>query len=93
MTILRIKEILDEKQISIKEFAELTGLSYTYSTEVIRNVKFPRKETLLDIADKLEVDIKDLFHSTKSNRSKVEILNEAKRLIDIAINDEQQTEV
>lgn len=68
MVVLRINEILKEKGLSTKEFAEKTGLSYVYSSEVIRNVKFPRKETLIEIAKSLNVDIRDLFHSTKSEK-------------------------
>jgi len=67
MNVLRIKEILKEKGISIKEFAKITDLSYTYASEIVRNAKFPRKETLILIADALDIDIKDLFYSTLTN--------------------------
>lgn len=66
MNLLRIKEILDEKGLSIKEFAKRSGLSYTYCTEIIRGDKFPRPETLYNIATSLDVDIRDLFNPTKN---------------------------
>ena len=64
-SILRLKEVLEEKEISVKEFASKVGLSYTYCTEVIRGDKFPRQDTLVSIADALDVDIRALFRPTK----------------------------
>lgn len=63
--ILRLKEILEEKGISVKQFALKVGLSYTYCTEIIRGDKFPRQDTLVAIADSLDVDIRALFKPTK----------------------------
>lgn len=56
---------MEEKEISVKEFASKVGLSYTYCTEIIRGDKFPRQDTLLNIADSLDIDIRALFRSTK----------------------------
>ena len=64
-SILRLKEVLEEKGISVKEFASKVGLSYTYCTEIIRGDKFPRQDTLVAIADSLDVDIRALFRPTK----------------------------
>lgn len=65
MEILRIKEIIDSKGIKLKDLANMTGLSYTYMSEVARNTKFPRADSLISIANALDVDIRDLFVSTK----------------------------
>ena len=68
--IIRIKEILTDKGMSVQDLATKTGLSYTYTSEVVRNVKFPRPDNLKLIAEALDIDLKDLFVSTKE-----EILN------------------
>ena len=69
-SLLRIKEILKEKRISTKDFASKAGLSYTYCTELIRGDKFPRQNTLIKISLTLDVDLRDLFVSTKQNNLK-----------------------
>jgi len=63
--IIRIKQILEEKGISVKDFADKAGVSYTYASEIVRNVKFPRPEVLKQIANSLDIDIRELFISTK----------------------------
>jgi transcriptional regulator with XRE-family HTH domain len=65
--ILRLKSVLKEKGISLKEFSEKTDLSYNYCSELARGDKFPRPDTLLVIAEALNVDIRDLFNSTKES--------------------------
>ena len=65
MEILRLKEILDEKGMPQTELARITGLSKVYISDVVNNKKFPRKETLFLIAQALDVDIRELFISTK----------------------------
>jgi len=68
--IIRIKEILTGKGMSVQDLANETGLSYTYTSEVVRNVKFPRPDNLKLIAQALDVDLKDLFVSTKEENLK-----------------------
>lgn len=70
MELLRLKQILDAQEMSIKDFSEKVGLSYTYCTELARGDKFPRADVLLKISNVLDVDIKDLFNSTKETETK-----------------------
>ncbi len=60
---LRIKEILKEKGSSQVELAFKLGLSTIGLNKMINGN--PTVETLLKIASALDVDVKDLFISTK----------------------------
>jgi len=74
--LLRVKELASLKEISISELAKQTGISYTYMSEISRNVKFPRPEYLVKIANVLNVDIRELFVSTKEDKTNTELLEE-----------------
>lgn len=63
--IMRIKELLKEKGMSVQDLSEKAGISYTYASEVVRKVKYPSAEKLKDIANAIDVDIRELFVSTK----------------------------
>jgi transcriptional regulator with XRE-family HTH domain len=65
MTVLRIKEILKEKGITGKEISSKIGITETSLSRIIKGVQQPRFDLLLHLADILDVDVKDLFHSTK----------------------------
>jgi transcriptional regulator with XRE-family HTH domain len=79
--LFRIADILKEKGISLKDFSEMLQpegsdnerSTYSYVTQIVRNQKFPRPEKLREIAKALDVDIRELFNSTKP----VEILDES----------------
>jgi len=64
---LRIKEILKEKKLSQIDLAEKLVISTVGLNKIINGN--PTAETLLKIAGVLEVDIKDLFASTKQDES------------------------
>lgn len=70
MGILRLKELLKEKGITGKELADKVGLSVTGMSNVVKGQSLPRQEVLLQIAQVLDVDIKDLFNSTKQVNKK-----------------------
>lgn len=72
MNILRIKELLKEKGSTGKELAETIGITETSLSRIVKGDQQPRFELLLQIAETLDVDIKDLFYSTKVNPSKYE---------------------
>ena len=77
MSILRLKEVIDQKQISKKELSEKIGVTYNYTTELIRGVKFPRPELLIKIAEALDVDIRELFNPTKLRKCPKEVMRGA----------------
>ncbi|CAA0173511.1 helix-turn-helix domain-containing protein [Tenacibaculum maritimum] len=66
MSVLRLKELLKEKGITGKELADKIGISVTGMSNIVKGQSLPRQEVLLQIAKTLDVDIKDLFHSTKT---------------------------
>lgn len=65
MELLRLRELLKERGITGKEFAENMGFSTNTASNLINGKSFPAGKDLKAIADYLEVDIKELFNSTK----------------------------
>ena len=61
----RIKEVLGQKGIKQTWLAEKLGKSYNMVNAYAQNRQQPRLETLIEIADILDVDVKDLIVSTK----------------------------
>lgn len=62
---LRIKEVLKEKNVSQIELAEKLDISKVGINKIINGN--PTAETLQKIAEVLDVDIRDLFEPTKEN--------------------------
>ena len=65
----RIKEVLEEKGIKQIWLAEKLGKSYNMVNAYAKNRQQPRLETLMKIADILDVDVKDLIVSSKIHNS------------------------
>jgi len=65
MNILKLKDILSEKGMTGKELAEKIGVTPASISNIVQGNSFPKPETLIAIAGALDVDIKDLFVSTK----------------------------
>lgn len=86
MKILLLKELLKEKGITGKELAEKVGVTEASISNLAKGDSIPRKDLLLKIANILDVDVKDLFISTKDTRTKAEIVAEIKRLADKLID-------
>lgn len=61
----RIKEVLKQKGITQTWLAEKLGKSYNMVNGYVQNRQQPRLEVLADIAEILDVDIKELIVSTK----------------------------
>ena len=61
----RIKEVLDEKGIKQIWLAEQLGKSYNMVNAYVQNRQQPRLEILYEIANILEIDVKDLLKSNK----------------------------
>lgn len=64
-SLLRLKELIQTKGITGKELAEALEVSSNTITNFIQGNRFPRPEMLKSLAEALDVDIKELFHSTK----------------------------
>ena len=65
VTMNRIKEILKEKGIKQIWLADKLGKSYNMVNGYVQNRQQPRLEVLNEIAEILNVDIKDLIISNK----------------------------
>ena len=63
----RIKEVLQEKGITQTWLAGRLGKSYNMVNAYVQNRQQPRLEVLFDIANILEIDVKELI---KSNEEK-----------------------
>ena len=61
----RIKEVLDEKGIKQTWLAEKLDKSYNMVNGYVQNRKQPRLEVLNDIAEILDIDVKELIVSSK----------------------------
>ena len=61
----RIKEVLEEKGIKQTWLAEKLGKSYNMVNGYVQNRKQPRLEILMEIANILDIDVKELIISNK----------------------------
>jgi transcriptional regulator with XRE-family HTH domain len=61
----RIKEVLEEKGIKQTWLADKLGKSYNMVNGYVQNRQQPRLEILFEIANILEIDVKDLLKSNK----------------------------
>lgn len=61
----RIKEVLEEKGIKQKWLAEQLGKSYNMVNGYVQNRQQPRLEVLYEIAEILDVEVKDLLIEQK----------------------------
>ena len=62
----RIKEVLTEKNLTQMWLSERLGKSYNMVNGYVQNRRQPSLELLFEIADILNIDIKDLIVSNKS---------------------------
>lgn len=69
MNVFRLKEVLKEKGITGKELAEKVNVTEASISNLVQGDSIPRKDLLLQIAETLDVDIRDLFISTKESKS------------------------
>ena len=61
----RIKEVLEQKGIKQTWLAEKLGKSYNMVNAYAQNRQQPRLETLMQIANILDIDVKELIISNK----------------------------
>ena len=63
----RIKEVSEQKEIKQTWLAERLGKSYNMVNAYAQNRQQPRLETLMEIANILDIDVKELIVSNKEN--------------------------
>lgn len=66
MSIIRLKEILENKGMQGKDLAGIVKLSPTAISNIAQGKAMPKPENLLKIAKALDVDLRELFISTKN---------------------------
>lgn len=67
MKLLRLKELLSEKQMTGKQLAEMVGVTPASISNIVQENSFPKPELLVKIAESLEVEVSDLFTSSQKN--------------------------
>jgi transcriptional regulator with XRE-family HTH domain len=81
MGILRIKEIMLEKNISRDELAKRVKLSPTSISNICNEASYPKYSKLAVFAKALDVDVRELFYPTKGDVIGKSELEEAKESI------------
>lgn len=69
--LLRIKELLKERSITSKEFAEKLGMAPQYLSNIINGGKGASLSMLAKMADALGVQIGDLFYTSKPDSNTI----------------------
>lgn len=79
--LFRVKELMKQKNIGREELALYCGVTVASISSISTGKNTPSFKVLLLIAEKLEVDVRDLFHSTKPTSVTESELGEAKELM------------
>lgn len=76
----RIKAARDKKRLTQEQLAELVDLSPMHVSVIERGVKLPKLETLINIANTLDVSADELLQDVVNNQTKL-YASEASELI------------
>lgn len=87
--LLRLGEVLKEKGITARELAKATGISASHISQIVGGHAFPREDSLVKITEFLNVDLPELFYSTKA-RTPADALEEIRRIADQALSIEEK---
>ena len=82
MEILRLKELMTLKGISREELANKVSVSVTTISNISSEKNLPTIHLLLQIAEALDVDIREMFVSTKRNIVTQSEVDKAKVLLE-----------
>jgi transcriptional regulator with XRE-family HTH domain len=86
MEILRLKEIMNQKGVSREELANKVGVSMTTISNINSEKNLPTISLLLQIAEALDVDIREMFVPTKGSSVTQNEVDQAKRLFEKGLN-------
>lgn len=81
MQVLRLKEIMAQKNMSREELANKVGVSMTTISNINSEKNLPTIQLLIQLAEALDVDIREMFVPTKGNLVVQSEIEEAKLLI------------
>lgn len=82
MEVLRLKEIMSSKGIGREELANKVGVSMTTISNINSEKNLPTISLLLQIAEVLDVDIREMFVPTKGNVITQNEVVEARELLE-----------
>jgi transcriptional regulator with XRE-family HTH domain len=84
MSIIRLKDILTEKNFTGKELAAKLGVSQNTISNIVNGHNFPKPSLLLDIATILDIDLRELFVTTKEKdlTDPIEAIKEIKGILE-----------
>ena len=86
MAVLRLKEIINIKGISRDDLASKVGVSRTTISNISSEKNLPTIQLLLKIAEALDVDVREMFMTTKGNAITQMEVEEAKVLLEKSLN-------
>jgi transcriptional regulator with XRE-family HTH domain len=86
MEILRLKELMAQKGMSREDLANKVGVSMTTISNINSEKNLPTIHLLLQIAEALDVDIREMFVPTKGNLVVQSEIEQAKVLIREGLN-------
>jgi transcriptional regulator with XRE-family HTH domain len=81
MGILRLKELMAERGMSREELSNKIGVSMTTISNISTEKNFPTFQLLLQLAEALDVDVREMLVSTKRSIITQSEVEEAKELI------------
>lgn len=81
MAVLRLKEIMKEKGVSREELAKKVDVSMTTISNISTEKNYPTIPLLLSIAEALDVDIREMFISTKGESVTKSEIQELKEML------------
>lgn len=82
MEVLRLKEIMNQKGISREDLANKVGVSMTTISNISSEKNLPTISLLLQLAEALDIDIREMFIPTKGSLITQNEVEEAKVLIE-----------
>ena len=82
MQVLRLKEIMAQKNMSREELANKVGVSMTTISNINSEKNLPTIQLLLQLAEALDVDIREMFVPTKGDVVTQNEVEEAKLLFE-----------
>ena len=85
----RIKAAREKKQLTQEQLAELVDLSTMHISVIERGVKLPKLETLINIANVLDVSADVLLQDVINNRAEI-FLSEASTLVNMLPQEDQR---
>ena len=82
MEILRLKELMNLKGISREELSNKVGVSMTTISNISSEKNLPTINLLLQLAEALDVDVREMFVPTKGTSIAQSEIEEAKSFIE-----------